>query len=88
MNSDDAARQAALQIYQRFSQSQQQEPTGDYFSPPPGYTDPDPATTFDPHPLVATIQNAVDALNPDAFGGIYQTPDGVIHVGMVGAGTS
>ena len=88
MTSDDAARQAALRIYQRFSQGQQQEPTGDYFSAPPGYVDPDPATTYDPHPLLGTVQNAIDAVNPDAFGGIYQSPDGVVHVGVVGGGTS
>ncbi|MDQ2894382.1 MAG: S1 family peptidase [Actinomycetota bacterium] len=88
MNSDDAARQAALQIYQRFTQSQQPQPSIDYFSPPPGYVDPDPATTYDPHPLVTAVQNAVTTANPGAFGGIYQTPDGVIHVGLVGGTAS
>ena len=88
MSTDDAARQAAQQIYQHFSQSQQPAVAGDYFSPPSGYVDPDPATTYDPHPLVTSVQDAMNAADPTAFGGIYQTQDGVIRVGLVGRGSS
>lgn len=82
---EDAAQQAAQQIFDSFTPPD--APTASYFGVPAGYVDPDPSTTFDPHPLLTTVQNAMNSLDPGGFSGAYQTPDGVIHVGLTGGGT-
>ena len=65
-----------MQIFDSFSTA----------STPPDstYVDPDPSTTYDPHPAVTSVQKTLEGLAPEQFGGIYQTKDGVVHVGIVG----
>jgi hypothetical protein len=46
------------------------------------FVDHDPSTTRDPHPGLALVREAINAIAPDAFAGIYQTSDQVIHVGL------
>ncbi len=69
-----AAHRSAMQIFESFANT----PT----APDSAYVDPDPATTYDPHPGVTSIQQTLQRLAPDRFGGAYQTKDGVVHVGM------
>ncbi len=69
-----AAHKAAMQIFESFANA----PT----APDSAYVDLDPATTYDPHPNLTSIQETLQSLAPDRFGGAYQTKDGVVHVGM------
>lgn len=54
-------------------------------APPATYTDPDPSSTINPHPEIGVVQGIVEKAVPDAFGGVYEGQDGVVHVGLTGA---
>jgi hypothetical protein len=61
----------------------QEEPFHYYFWPPKDYR-PDPATHYDPRPLLTEVKNIMQGAYPEIFGGADQTPDGVIRVGVTG----
>jgi hypothetical protein len=52
--------------------------------PDSAFVDPDPSTTYDPNPGLTQVKSTVNAIAPSLFGGIYQSADGVIHLGLTG----
>jgi hypothetical protein len=81
---DDAAQWATQGVGERIWQSQRDR-TGNPFAPPPGFVDLDPSTTHDPRPLLTAVRTIAGDLDPQAVGSIYQTSDGVIHLGLTAA---
>lgn len=63
--------------------SPREEPFSYSFWPLKDYR-PDPATRYDPRPLLTEVKNIMKGAYPEIFGGAAQTPDGAIRVGVTG----
>jgi hypothetical protein len=61
----------------------QEEPFAYFFWPPRDYQ-PDPATIYDPRPLLTEVKNIMKSAYREIFGGAEQTSDGAIRVGVTG----